>query len=130
MKLQTALRAASWIAIILICFVTLSRVDMRPHLSGSSSLDRFGGFTVLGLLFCVAYPQRLRLVVVTVLGGAVALELLQLVTPDRDARLIDAAVKLAGGIAGITAGRWVLAATTKVCKAARRAPVVAADRSR
>ena len=130
MKLQTALRAASWIAIVLICFVTLSRVDLRPHLSGSSSLDRFGGFAVLGLLFCVAYPQRLRLVVVTVLGGAVALELLQFVTPDRDARLIDAAVKLAGGIAGIMAGRWVLATTAKVYKARTGAPVVATDRSR
>lgn len=84
---------------------------------GSSSLDRFGGFAVLGFLLLVAYPERPRLIGMLVLGGAVALELLQLVTPDRDARWIDAVVKLAGGIAGIAAAQWVLAAAARLRKA-------------
>ena len=43
-----------------------------------------------------------------VFGSAVILELLQIVTPDRDARIIDAVEKLAGGAAGIVAGNALL----------------------
>ena len=43
-----------------------------------------------------------------VFGSAVILELLQIVTPDRDARIIDAVEKLAGGAAGIVAGKVLL----------------------
>jgi hypothetical protein len=42
------------------------------------------------------------------LGSAVVLELLQILVPDRDARIIDAAEKLAGGAAGILAVRTFL----------------------
>jgi hypothetical protein len=36
----------------------------------------------------------------------VILEAMQLLTPDRHGRLIDAAVKVAGGICGIGLGNW------------------------
>jgi len=39
------------------------------------------------------------------LAGAISLELLQLLTPDRHARLIDATTKLAGGFIGLIAAR-------------------------
>ncbi|CAN7492006.1 hypothetical protein LJR220_004470 [Bradyrhizobium sp. LjRoot220] len=37
-----------------------------------------------------------------------ALETLQLLTPDRHGRLLDAAVKVAGGISGIGAGQLMI----------------------
>ena len=71
-------------------------------------VERFGAYGLLGVLFRLAYPSRVRLVWVVVLGSAVVLELLQIVIPDRDARAIDAAEKLAGGAAGILAARTFL----------------------
>jgi hypothetical protein len=44
-----------------------------------------------------------------VLGGAITLELLQLVTPDRHARFHDAMEKVAGGAISITITRATVA---------------------
>jgi VanZ family protein len=43
-----------------------------------------------------------------VFGSAIILELLQIFLPDRDARIIDALEKLAGGAAGILAASALL----------------------
>jgi VanZ family protein len=55
-------------------------------------------------LFCVAYPRRIVFVCLVVLGSAALLELAQLLTPDRHARLADAIEKIAGGGVGIALG--------------------------
>jgi VanZ family protein len=112
---QTVLRAAAWITLILICFVTLSPMDMRPNILKFAFLERFSGFAVLGFLLFAAYPQRPRLIAIVILGGAVVLELLQFVAPGRDARAIDAVVKPAGGLVGIVLARWALAVTRRMC---------------
>jgi VanZ family protein len=64
-------------------------------------IERFGAYAVLGCLFRLAHPYRIVFVVLVVLGSAVLLELLQIFVPDRDARISDALVKLAGGFVGI-----------------------------
>jgi hypothetical protein len=46
-------------------------------------------------------------VVVIVVGAAVGLEALQMLTPDRHARVTDAFVKALGGIGGISVGQLV-----------------------
>jgi VanZ family protein len=56
----------------------------------------------------VAYPRRIMFVCLLVLGSAVLLELLQIFVPDRDARVLDALEKLAGGVAGISFARAIL----------------------
>jgi VanZ family protein len=43
-----------------------------------------------------------------VLGSAVLLEFMQLLTPGRHGRILDAVEKIAGGAAGIFAGRAIL----------------------
>jgi hypothetical protein len=48
-----------------------------------------------------AYRDRMTLVCSVVLGSAVVLELLQKLTPDRHARLLDASEKVFGGLLGI-----------------------------
>jgi VanZ family protein len=67
-------------------------------------LEHVGAFAVIGFLFSVIYT-RTTLVCLLVLGSAVILELLQLVVPDRDARVIDAVEKLIGGGVGIIAAK-------------------------
>jgi hypothetical protein len=94
---------AAWACFGLIGFLTLGPVDFRPHLFPSTDLDRGVGFAALGFLLGIAYPRRLLAISVLVIGGAVVLEALQFLTPDRDARLIDLIVKAAGGALGIVA---------------------------
>ena len=59
----------------------------------------------MGLAFGLAYPNRVLLVVVIVVGAAVGLEALQVLTPDRHGRVWDALVKALGGICGISFGQ-------------------------
>jgi hypothetical protein len=61
-----------------------------------------------GMLFCFAYPRRVLLVYVIVLGSAVVLEFSQLLTPDRHARICDAIQKLGGGTAGVLSGQAIV----------------------
>jgi hypothetical protein len=99
--------AASWLALAFIVYATLSPIDARPVLAGPQ-VEHFAAFAVLGLAFGFAYPHRIILVFAIVVGGAFTLEALQLLTPDRHGRLLDALVKAAGGISGIGVGRLVL----------------------
>jgi VanZ family protein len=109
---------AAWALLIFIGYATLSSLDARPELTSvgfyqvcSTVVERFGAFAVLGLLFYVAYPRHVVPVCLLVLGSAVILELLQNFVPDRDARVIDALEKLAGGVVGILVARALLALT-------------------
>src|SRR6266513_3068612 len=98
----------AWALLIFIAYVTLSPIAARPAFSTSTTVEHIVAFAVLGLLFGLAYPRHLVLVLIIVLGSAVLLELAQLITPDRHARLLDAIEKMAGGASGIVAGRAIL----------------------
>jgi VanZ family protein len=99
---------AAWVLLALIVYVTVSPIHQRPTPLTSSSVEHLAAFLVLGVLFCLGYPRRLALMWLIVLGSAVLLELLQLVTPDRHARIADAIEKMAGGAFGILVGRAML----------------------
>jgi VanZ family protein len=110
---QKLIAAAAWACLIFIIYATLAHADGRPALTTTEPelvvvLERFGAYGLLGLLFCSAYPSRIGLVCVLVFGSAIVLELLQIVIPDRDARVIDAVEKLTGGAAGIASCRAFL----------------------
>ena len=92
--------AAAWAILAFIVFVTLSPIGLRPHIE-DVSIERFGAFAAAGLLFGLAYPKRLWLVLSLVVGTAFVLEALQHLTPDRHGHLADAIVKFVGGIAGV-----------------------------
>lgn len=96
---------AAWLSLAFIVFATLSPIDLRPQVAGAG-LERFAAFAVTGLLFGLAYPRRLGLVVAFVLCAACLLEVIQLITPDRHGRLPDLFAKMAGGSAGILAARF------------------------
>jgi VanZ family protein len=101
----------AWSTLLAIAFATLSPIGLRPHV-GDVSGERFWAFAALGLLFGMAYPRHLWLVVLMVGGAAVGLEVLQHLTPDRHGRIPDALVKLAGAIAG-TALAYVFGGTAR-----------------
>ena len=103
---QKIIAVAAWACFIFIAFATLSSLPMRPELTSNETnmivfVERFGAYGLLGCLFRLAYPRRIAFVCILVLGSAVVLELLQIVVPDRDARILDALEKLAGGAVGI-----------------------------
>jgi VanZ family protein len=89
-----------WLALAFIAYATLSPIDARPVMA-SIKFEHFGAFGLVGLALGLAYPKRLFWIAVIVLGSAFGLEALQLLTPDRHGRLLDAAVKAAGGICGV-----------------------------
>jgi hypothetical protein len=93
----------SWLAFALIVLVTLSPIQDRPVFAGPQ-FEHFAAFAVLGTAFGLAYPNRPLFVVAVVLGSAVGLEVLQLLTPDRHGQVLDATIKALGGICGITVG--------------------------
>jgi VanZ family protein len=100
---------AAWGLLAFIAYATITSIQSRPTLPSSSSFEHLAAFAALGLLFSLAYPKHTTLVCVIVFGSAVLLEVMQLLTPDRHARLADALQKLMGGavgIAGITVARW------------------------
>jgi VanZ family protein len=98
---------AAWTSLIYIAFATLSPISERPHVAGVH-LEHTIAFTVLGAFFLLAYPRRIVLVCIIVLGSAALLEVLQLLTPDRHGRVQDAIEKIGGGAAGIIVGRTIL----------------------
>jgi len=102
--IQRVCIVAGWLAFAFIVYATLSPIDARPVFFGTQ-FEHFAAFAFLGLAFGLAYPNRMFLVVAIVLGSAISLEALQLLTPDRHGRLLDALVKAAGGICGIGVGK-------------------------
>lgn len=96
----------SWLALALIAFVTLSPIGDRPILA-SPHLEHFAAFALMGLAFALAYPHRVLLIVTIVIGAALGLEALQLLTPDRHGRVADALIKVLGGISGICVGQML-----------------------
>jgi hypothetical protein len=93
-----------WLALGFVVFATLSPIDARPSLT-SPHLEHFAAFALIGLAFALAYPSRVLLVFVIVVGAALGLEALQLLTLDRHGRAADALVKALGGISGICVGQ-------------------------
>ena len=100
--------AAAWADLAFIAYATFSPIQDRPTLPTSSSFEHLAAFAVVGTLFCAAYPRHIVLVCLIVLGSAVLLEILQLLTPDRHGRVPDAIEKMAGGVIGIAVGRAIL----------------------
>jgi hypothetical protein len=105
---------AAWASIAVIAYFSLARVGviysiyfkLCPYLMWSdmhiyAHFEHVIGFAMFGAIFSFAYPRHVLLVCCVVFGTAVALELLQTVTPDRHGTLMDALDKIAGGAFGI-----------------------------
>jgi VanZ family protein len=107
---------AAWAFLAFIVYATLTSIERRPELTDNglykalfTVLERVGAYGVLGILFYFAYPRRVMFVSVLVTGSAGILEILQMFVPDRDARVLDALEKLAGGVGGILVAKAIFA---------------------
>ncbi|SFP81738.1 VanZ like family protein [Bradyrhizobium sp. Ghvi] len=89
-----------WVVLAFVVFATLAPIYDRPTVA-PPHVEHFAAFFMLGLLFMLACPNRVALVLLIVGGSAVTLETLQLLTPDRHGRFIDASIKVAGGLSGM-----------------------------
>nr|WP_245284465.1 VanZ family protein [Bradyrhizobium sp. WSM2254] len=72
-------------------------------------IERFSAYGLLGFLLSFLLPGRIRLACAFVIAVAVALEVFQALTPDRDPRLIDVLQKAAGGAFGVILAQTILA---------------------
>lgn len=104
MTLQRFLRIAAWVLLLGLLVVTLGPDELRPVSTLPVQLERGLAVGLIGFVFALAYPRHIIAVSLVVLGATVLLELLQLGTPTRHGRLVDVAVKLAGGGAGLALG--------------------------
>jgi hypothetical protein len=102
--LRRLIAVAAWLVLGVIVFATLSPLDARPESGLPAGYERFGAFAFMALLFALAYPRRIGLLIALMLGASVGLEVLQTVAVHRHARINDAEVKLAGGLAGLACG--------------------------
>jgi VanZ like family len=98
----------AWTVLGFIVCATISPVQYRPTTPLPFSIERLAAFAVLGSLFCVAYPRYMLFACLIVVGSAVLLEFVQLLTPDRDGRIQDLIEKMAGGAMGIVIGRAIV----------------------
>ena len=96
--------AAAWATLAFIAYATLSPIQHRPAVATSATFEHLAAFAVLGTLFGLAYPRHPLLAALTVSGSAALLEWAQILMPDRHARLVDLAEKLAGACIG-----WAMA---------------------
>lgn len=103
----TLLRLLAWGLLAALVLVTLSPIGLRPVSMLPVQAERALALAIVGLFFALAYPRHIWLVSAIVLGSTAILELLQMLAPGRDGRLLDLAVKLAGGACGLAFG-WLL----------------------
>ncbi len=94
----------AWSLLLIIVFSTLVPIQYRPESGLSPTTERLIAFALAGFALCLAYPRRIAMVTAIIVAAAIGLELLQLLMPGRDARLIDAVVKIGGGLFGMLGG--------------------------
>jgi hypothetical protein len=106
--LHRILTIAAWAALGLIVLVTIAPLEMRPGVTADPDIERFAAFAVVGLLFGLAYPNRLVIDASFVVIAAGVLEAIQLITRDRHGHFADAFVKAAGGAFGVAIALIIL----------------------
>lgn len=106
-NVRRALRLAAWVSLAFIAVVTVGPLGVRPETGLPPQVERLLAFAVVGALFAAAYPKHILLAAVVVIGAAILLEVLQLLSPSRHGRVFDAGVKIVGGIVGLYGG-WLM----------------------
>lgn len=108
MTAQKILRSVTWLLVAAIVVVTLGSLGFRSRTVLPVDVERALAFTAVGLAFTIAYPRHIWWAVAFDMVGAVGLEWLQNLRPDRHGREADALVKLAGAVIGLGTG-WLVA---------------------
>src|SRR5258707_7112858 len=104
--LERLFATAAWLTLAFIAYATLSPIGLRPEIT-NPDIERFGAYAVAGFLFVMAYPRRTILVLAIVIGAAIVLETLQLLTPDRHGKFLNVVVKASGGVTGMIIAAFI-----------------------
>ena len=95
---------AAWASVGFIIYATLVPVHLRPRVDDvGPDVERFAAYAVASALMALAYPRHALRIGLAMIAVAVVLEIAQLATPDRDARVVDTIVKIAGAMVGTIA---------------------------
>ena len=94
-------RVVAWIIVIGLIMISLVPAPLRPGTGVSHNLEHFGSFLLAGIIWSLAYADRLVLLLGAMPVFAGSVELLQIFVPGRHARLSDFAVDALGGCVGI-----------------------------
>lgn len=105
-SMTTLSRIASVVLLIVIIFVTLSPIGLRPE-TGHPGMERAAAYLLFGLCIGLGFSKWVQYAVVFVIGLAGVLELLQLVDPGRHGRLGDMLIKAVAGTVGVSLS-WLL----------------------
>ena len=79
-------------------------LSLRPHTIFTPMVDRFFALACVGVIFAMAYPRQLPLVIGLLLAAVIGFELLQRLIPGRHGFDTDMLVKGAGACTGVFAG--------------------------
>lgn len=102
-----AIQFAAWASLALVVMAMLTPIGFRPTSSLPPTIERFAAFAAVGFAFALAYPRQFRLAALIVIGAALLLEVMQILSPSRHGRFADALVKVVGGAGGLAVG-WAL----------------------
>ena len=110
------LRLFAWLLAAAATFATLGPARYRPHSNLGQDGEHALAFVLIGVAFGLAYPHHrlLTSAAAVVLTGMI--ELLQLWTPDRHARVEDFAVDALAALAGLAVAAaidWALQRTRR-----------------
>ena len=92
MTTRTLFKAAAWLMLAGILFVTISPIGLRPSTITNVNIDRALAYALAACAFVLAYPRQWKIVAVLLLAGAGAMELLQYLSPSRHPQAADATV--------------------------------------
>ncbi|MBN8956504.1 MAG: VanZ family protein [Rhizobiales bacterium] len=104
---QRILRILAWASIVAIFVVTDGPIAFRPSLGLGANAERLLAFTVVGVLFALAYPHRWPMILAFLIGAAALFEVLQLLVLGRHGYFRDFVFKATGAVVGV-AGVWAL----------------------
>ena len=105
-RMTTLSRIASAVLLIVIVFVTLSPIGLRPE-TGHPGMERASAYLLFGISVGLGFSRWVQHAAVFVVGVAGVLELLQLVDPGRHGRLGDMPIKAVAGVVGVLLS-WLL----------------------
>lgn len=114
--MQKLLRIAAWLILLMVFFVTISPIEIRPSSGQPADIERFAAFFFIGFIFTLGYPRKWILILIFMTACAALFELLQNLAPSRHAELADFLVKTIGAASGVFIGRLFSLLTLLISK--------------
>lgn len=96
------LRILAWILVIGLVVATVVPASDRPETGLEHHYEHLVAFSLVGLVFALAYSQRPMVLITSGIVFALLLELAQIPLPSRHARITDFLIDALGASVGIT----------------------------